>query len=87
MKYTINGQKKMTNGDTDYRYMIRVYLIRVGRPKYWNFHCPQCGEKVCELNGELAYMIDVTPDSRAAGTRFHCQSRTCRGMWFEFSLK
>lgn len=71
--------------DEDYRYSISVFLIRQSRPRYWSFHCPKCGEKLCELDGEVAYMSDVTVLNPVA--RVRCNSRNCGGrIWWEFSL-
>lgn len=74
----------MTDGDLDYRYTIKMYLVRDSRPKYWEFRCAFCGTKVCELNSDLAYGIDLTHDSGNT-VRFRCPGRDCR-MWWEFVL-
>lgn len=88
MKYTSTGQKQMTDGDIDHRYTIRVYLLREGRPKYWEFHCPHCGKKVAELNGTMIYLSDLTHDGTSTGvqqsSRVRCDGKYC-GWWFEFS--
>lgn len=84
-KYSSSGRRVMENGDKDYRYTIRIYLLREDRPKYWEFHCPYCGTKVCELNGPMVYGIDVTPDTGKLVARKACRGRDCR-FWYEFVL-
>lgn len=84
MQYSNTGQRVMANGDEDYRYTIRMYLVREKRPQYWEFKCCYCGTKVCELNGTLAYGSDLTHDSGKT-MRHRCLGRDCR-MWWEFVL-
>lgn len=81
----ILGQKLIRDGDEDFRYSISVLLIRDKRPKYWSFHCPKCGAKLVELDGEVAYMADVALPNPVMRAR--CNSRDCGGrIWWEFSL-
>jgi hypothetical protein len=79
----------MTDGDLDHRYTIRLYLIRDQRPKYWDFHCVYCGMKLCELQGDLIYMTDITHDNEKSGmvgtNRIQCKGKFCR-LWYEFSF-
>lgn len=85
-KRNILGRRIVSDGDLDHRYAIQIYLIRDQRPKYWSFYCPRCGEKVCELDGELAYMSDVTPTAKGS-LRIRCNSRICGGrQWYNFNL-
>lgn len=88
MKYTSTGQRQMTDGDLDRRYTIRLYLLRDGRPKYWEFYCPHCGRKLGELNGQLIYLTDLTSDGSTTGVRqvnrLQCEGKFC-GWWYEFS--
>jgi len=86
VKYNFMGRPVISDGDVDYRYTISMYLIRDARPKYWSFHCPRCGEKICELDGDLAYGVDITGGNKGS-LRFRCNSRTCGGrQWYEFNL-
>ena len=78
----------MTDGDKDYRYTIRVYLLRQDRPRYFDFKCNYCGTKVCELNGVIVYLSDITHDNNSLiqpTNRFRCSGRECR-TWYEFVL-
>ena len=67
MRFTSTGQRAMSGGDKDYRYTIRVYLLREDRPNYWDFHCNSCGKKVCEMNGTMVYVTDITSDGVTTG--------------------
>lgn len=73
--------------DNDPRYTIHVALVREGRPKYWSFHCPNCKEKVCELDGRIVYITDINDESVPAtsGQRMRCTGKFCRN-WYQFSL-
>lgn len=75
--------------EIDHRYTVRVYLLRSGRPRYWQFHCVSCGKKLCEVNGELLYMTDITNDSETSGiigtNRIRCNEKHCR-FWYEFNM-
>lgn len=67
--------------------------MREDRPKYWEFHCPYCTAKVCELDGTLVQIRDVSNDSGNghAAVRIRCPGTNkkyqgfCR-MWFEVQL-
>lgn len=84
----INNKKQ--DGE-DFRYPITVYLMRSGRPKYWQFHCPYCTAPICELDGTLIYMRDVShnaEDANNAAVRIRCpgtNKKWCR-LWFEIQL-
>lgn len=75
----------------DKRYRVSVYLVQQGRPKYWSFHCVQCGSKICELDGQLMYISDIDDQSRYDTSTMgrplivRCHSKFCR-YWYEFSL-
>lgn len=89
--YDNKGNQVIAEGTNDPRYTVRFYLIRQGRPKYWNFHCIYCGEKVCELNGTVIYMTDISSQGLTSGvmqaTRVRCNSRKCGGRaWFSFEF-
>jgi hypothetical protein len=79
--------------DNDYRYPVTVTLLRDGRPKYWTFHCPYCTAKVCELDGTIVQVRDVSNDTANShsAVRIKCQGTNiksqgyCR-MWFEIQL-
>jgi hypothetical protein len=89
MRYTSTGQRTTTSGDDDHRYTIKVFLLRQDRPKYWEFYCPYCGQKIAELNGDVVYMSDITHDSAGRGNtgvdRVRCSGKYCR-IWYEFAL-
>lgn len=71
----------------DFRYSITVVLMREGRPKYWEFHCPFCTTKICELDGRVIQLRDISNESLRPITRVRCPGgkKWCR-MWFEFVL-
>lgn len=77
--------------DDDFRYPITVFLVRENRPKYWEFHCPFCTATVCELDGSVVQLRDISNNSDASNnssTRIRCpgtNKKWCR-MWFEFTL-
>lgn len=75
---------------TDYRYSMTIYLIRDKRPKYWEFHCPYCTQKVCELDGRSIMGSDVVNNEGSSNPtmRVRCpgtSGKWCR-MWYEFCL-
>lgn len=73
----------------DFRYPLTVFLIRENRPKYWQFHCPFCMAPVCELDGQIVQIRDVSNDSDEGNnsiSRVRCPGTSrkfCR-LWFEF---
>jgi len=75
--------------DEDYRQTITVFLVRENRPKYWEFRCVYCGHSVCELDGKLVHVRDVSLEKPGAnGVRVRCvgtKEKFCR-MWYEFVL-
>lgn len=80
----------MNKDDNDYRYPITITLMREGRPKYWEFHCPYCTVKVCDLDGTLVQVRDVSNDTGngRAAVRIRCPGtpkKWCR-LWFEIQL-
>lgn len=87
----ITSVQKMEIGGDDYRYRISVFLVASHRPKYWSFHCNYCGNKVCELSGEIVYLSDMDDMNNHAGKSspvvVRCTGRNkgeyCR-MWYEF---
>lgn len=88
MRYTTTTLSK---DSADPRYTIRLYLLREERPKYWNFHCMYCGGKLCELNGTVLYMTDISNEGLStaamAVNRIRCNSRQCGGRaWFSFEF-
>ncbi len=90
-RYDNFGRVITDPNENDPRYMIRLYLIRDGRPQYWNFHCMYCGEKLCEVNGKVVYMTDIAGDGLESNmleaTRIRCTSRTCGGRaWFALNF-
>lgn len=78
-------------GGEDPRYPVTVFLIRDKRPKYWEFLCMFCGAKVCELDGTVVHVRDVSnssEDANNAAVRVACRGtvkKWCR-MWYEFQL-
>lgn len=91
MKYDNFGKRVVDPETDDPRYTMRLFLIREQRPKYWNFYCMYCGQKVCEVNGTVLYVSDISGQglqtSAVATTRVRCNSRQCAGRaWFEFEF-
>ncbi len=91
IQYDDRGKPVIHDGAEDPRYMMRLYLIRENRPKYWNFYCMYCGQKLCEVNGTVIYTTDISSQGLAtsamAATRIRCNSRTCGGRaWFSFEF-
>lgn len=87
----VTGSKKVEDGDDDRRYRITVNLLNLHRPRYWSFHCNYCGEKVCELSGQIISIQDTDDVNkyvdRPAPLLIRCGGRNrgeyCR-MWYEF---
>lgn len=72
------------------RYMVSVFLVRQGRPKYWSFYCPKCQTKVCEVDGQMIGISDVNDsiryeDALARPNRVRCNGKYCH-YWYEFCL-
>lgn len=91
IQYNNRGKVIIKEGTEDPRYMVRLFLIRQERPKYWNFYCMYCGNKLCELNGTVIYMTDISSEgastSSMTANRIRCNSRQCGGRaWFEFQF-
>lgn len=77
--------------EQDKRYRVLVLLQRSDRPRYYDFHCPMCQMKVCELSGtEVIAMQDMATDitnTPLVGVR--CDGRLHGGYcrtWFMFRL-
>lgn len=74
----------------DHRSVMTVFLLRDGRSKYWEFHCPYCTQKVCELDGTMVHMRDVSNDaSKQSPVLIRCpgtNKKWCR-YWFGFQLQ
>lgn len=82
------NQRQMQVGDEDRRYRVTVTLVAEKRPRYWEFHCPACKTKICELSGVLIAVSDVAdldavPDYQPAPMTLECTGRFCR-RWYEF---
>lgn len=85
----MNSLLKAPPSQADYRYIMTVFLIRDGRAKYWEFHCPYCTQKVCELDGTIVQMRDISHNTeneppimiRCPGT----DKKWCR-YWYAFQL-
>jgi len=79
-----------SEADNDYRYSIKVTLLREDRPKYWEFHCNKCMAKIIEIDGNIARLQDVSHDvglNRPA-LRAKCPGTKrdfCR-LWYEFQF-
>lgn len=91
IQYGRDGRPVIVEGQDDPRYTVSLYLIRQDRPKYWNFYCIYCGKKVCELNGTVVYMADISQEgvtsSGVGAARIRCGSRTCNGRaWYSFQF-
>ena len=90
-QYDNKGRAIIREGDQDPRYTIRIFLIRNGRPKYWNFHCIFCGRKLCELNGTVVMMSDVSNEGlhyeEKSAQRIRCNTHECGGRnWYELNF-
>ncbi len=82
------GAKKMQNGDEDQRYRLSIMLIADKRPKYWDFHCVKCKQKIVELSGTVMSISDasdltVIPDYQPAPMIVRCDGKFCR-IYYEF---
>lgn len=89
MRYDNKGNRVVEENELDPRYMVRLFLIREERPKYWNFYCMYCGTKLCEVSGTMVYMTDISNEGISTGAfsgqRIRCNSRQCGGRaWFQF---
>lgn len=77
--------------EEDLRYPLTVVLFREGRPKYWTWHCPYCMAPVCELDGTVIQVRDISNDTSGgtnAAVRIRCpgtSKKFCR-LWFEIQL-
>lgn len=88
MNVSSSGQKVMSPGDEDQRYRITIILAAEKRPKYWEFHCPRCRSKICELSGIMLSVSDTSdlnaiPDYQPAPQTYKCKGMYCR-YWYEF---
>lgn len=84
----ISRQYTFVNGAEDHRYTIRVDLLRSGRPRYFEFHCLMCGIKICECDGTIIHVGDVSDDTALPHTsaiRVRCPGKFCR-TWYQFQL-
>jgi len=72
----------------DFRYRILVMLRKSDRLKYYDFYCPICTCKVCELNGtEIKAIDDATDVSNKRTVGVRCPGRYRGGhcnAWFYF---
>lgn len=92
MNNTFSFSRKARPADTsglDSRYRLTIMLIAEKRPRYWQFHCPVCTWKVCELSGALVGIndgadINAIPDYQPAPLVIRCRGRDCK-TWFEFT--
>ena len=89
MSYSFgNPARRIQNGDEDTRYRLSITLIATKRPSYWSFHCPMCGNKVCELSGTLISIsdgadINAAIDYEPTPLNVRCQHKYCK-LWLEF---
>lgn len=90
MSYDITEKRKQQGGDDDHRVRISVFLVGNDTPRYWSFHCVYCGDKLCELSGDVIQLRDVDDIQRYnknnAPMNVRCKGRYCR-MWYEFTLR
>lgn len=82
------NMREMQPGDEDQRYRTTITLVAEKRPRYWDFHCPACRTKVCEISGIMISISDVAdvnsiPDYQPAPMNCECKGRFCR-RWYEF---
>jgi hypothetical protein len=82
------GAKKMKSGDEDQRYRLSIILVADKRPKYWDFHCVKCRQKIVELSGDVMSISDVAdlsaiPEYAPAPLSIECKGSYCR-IWYEF---
>lgn len=76
--------------EQDKRYRVLVVLQRTDRPRYYDFYCPMCQMKVCELSGtEVIAMQDVMDTSNTPLVGVRCDGRYqggyCR-IYYYFTL-
>lgn len=81
------NQRQMQPGEIDQRYRTTITLVAEKRPRYWEFHCPACKTKVCELSGVMVSItdladVDAVPDYQPAPVLYECTGRFCR-RWYE----
>lgn len=69
----------MSTNDT--RYRVLVMLQRSDREKYWTFYCPQCQQRVKEVNGDMKSITD-TFSVEGAGQPIRCGKGWCRIYWY-----
>lgn len=82
------GDPNYRDSGPDFRYSIEVQLLRIDRPKYWAFRCNACGNKVCELDGQIVRLIDISNDEnpdKNPSVRVACKGDYCR-QWYYFTL-
>ena len=79
----------LTKNVPDRRYRVLVSLQRSDRPKYWFFHCTNCGAKVCELqNQEVVALQDFYDPQNVnnGGVGIRCKGAAmgeyCRYWWY-----
>lgn len=75
-------------GLPDKRYRLMVSLMRVDRPKYWNFHCFNCGSKICELVNRDVFDVADFYDAQNinnSGTLKHCKGTQPNGLACPYS--
>jgi len=85
---TFNGGKKMKDGDEDQRYRLTIILVADQRPKYWDFHCVKCTQKIVELSGRVMSISDVSdmsviPEYEPAPMSVKCSGKYCK-IHYEF---
>jgi hypothetical protein len=87
--FTFGGQK-MQAGEQDHRYRIHVMLLATKRPKYWEFYCVNCKQKVCELSGQVLYISDSNDisqpeDNKHVPIEYRCGGKFCK-IYYSFTL-
>ena len=84
----MNQLEQIARLKNDHRQIMIVSLQREGREKYWEFNCPRCKAKICEINGDMVYMGDLWNDVRPTPILMRCpgtNKKWCR-YWFGFIL-
>lgn len=80
---------QVKSGDDNRRQRISVFLISAQRPKYWSFHCIHCGDKLCELSGDVVQIRDLDDMGRYEKNNtpinIRCKGRYCN-LWYEITL-
>lgn len=76
--------------EQDKRYRVLVLLQRTDRPRYYDFHCPMCQMKVCELSGsDVLALQDVMDTNSLPLVGVRCDGRYqggyCR-VYYYFTL-